>query len=133
MTAAGADKPAVLVVEDDDQVAFLIQFILEQDGYRVQRAADGRAAQQIISGMAPPALVTLDITLPHMQGDELIVLIKSQPGWERVPVLMVTAKPRDKDMAWAIKSGAQGYIVKPFKPEQLREQVRKLLGGKPAG
>ena len=133
MTAAGADKPAVLVVEDDDQVAYLIQFILEQDGYRVQRAADGRAAQQIITGMAPPALVTLDITLPHMQGDELIVLIKSQPGWEQVPVLMVTAKPKDKDMAWAIKSGAQGYIVKPFKPEQLREQVRKLLGGKPAG
>lgn len=125
-------KPVVLVVEDDDQVAYLIQFILEQDGYRVQRAADGRAAQQIIAGMAPPALVTLDIALPHVQGDELIVLIKSQPGWEGVPVLMVTAKPRDKDMAWAVKSGAQGYVVKPFKPEQLREQVRKLVARKPA-
>jgi two-component system alkaline phosphatase synthesis response regulator PhoP len=126
------DKPIVLVVEDDDQIAYLIQFILEQDGYHVQRAADGKAAQQIIAGMRPPALVTLDISLPHMQGDELILLLRSQPGWEKVPVLMVTAKPKDKDMPWAIKSGAQGYIVKPFKPEELRERVRKLTGAAPA-
>jgi len=130
--SANADKPAVLVVEDDDQIAYLIQFILEQDGYRVQRAADGKAAAQMIAGMPPPALVTLDIGLPKMQGDELILLIKSQPGWEKVPVLMVTAKPKDRDMAWAIKSGAQGYIVKPFKPEELRERVRALAGAKPA-
>ncbi|MFY9316015.1 MAG: response regulator transcription factor [Burkholderiales bacterium] len=124
---ANTEKPVVLVVEDDDQVAYLIQFILEQDGFRVQRAADGKAAQQMIAGVAAPALVTLDITLPGVQGDELMIQIRSQPGWERVPVLMVTAKPKDKDMAWAIKSGAQGYLVKPFKPEQLREQVRKLV------
>ena len=132
MSAADANKPVVLVVEDDDQIAYLIQFILEQDGYRVQRAADGKAAQQIIAGMKAPALVTLDISLPHVQGDELMLLVRSQPGWENVPVLMVTARPKDKDMPWAIKSGAQGYIVKPFKPEELRERVRKLLGAKPA-
>ena len=97
----------------------------------VQRAADGKAAQQIIAGMAAPAIVTLDLALPAVQGDELMIQMRSQPGWERVPVLMVTAKPKDKDMAWAIKSGAQGYLVKPFKPEQLREQVRKLVARKP--
>ncbi len=127
------DKPAALVIEDDDQAAYLIQFILEQDGFRVQRAADGKTAQQLIESMAPPAIVTLDIWLPQMQGDELMVLLRSQAGWERVPVLMVTAKPKDKDMAWAIKSGAQGYLVKPFRPDELRDQVRKLVGRKPAG
>ena len=130
---ADAAKPVALVVEDDDQIAYLIQFILEQDGYRVQRAADGKAAQQLITGMAAPAVVTLDIALPQVQGDELMVLMRSQPGWERVPVLMVTAKPKDKDMAWAIKSGAQGYLVKPFQPDELRAQVRKLVARKPAG
>ena len=129
---AAADKPVALVVEDEDQIAYLIQFILEQDGYRVQRAADGKAALQIIAGMAAPALVTLDIALPKVQGDELMVQIRSQPGWEKVPVLMVTAKPKDKDMAWAIKSGAQGYLVKPFKPEELRAQVGTLVARKPA-
>ena len=130
---ANADKPAALVIEDDDQAAYLIQFILEQDGFRVHRAADGKAAQQAIESMAPPAIVTLDIWLPQMQGDELMVLLRSQAGWERVPVLMVTAKPKDKDMAWAIKSGAQGYLVKPFRPDELRDQVRRLVGRKPAG
>ena len=130
---ANADKPAALVIEDDDQAAYLIQFILEQDGFRVQRAADGKAAQQLIESMAPPAIVTLDIWLPQMQGDELMVLLRSQAGWDRVPVLMVTAKPKDKDMAWAIKSGAQGYLVKPFRPDELRDQVRRLVGRKPAG
>jgi len=130
---ADAAKPLALVIEDDDQAAYLIQFILEQDGYRVQRAADGKAAQKLIEGMPPPAVVTLDIWLPQMQGDELMVLIRSQAGWEKVPVLMVTAKPKDKDMAWAIKSGAQGYLVKPFKPEELREQVRKIVARKPGG
>jgi DNA-binding response OmpR family regulator len=130
---AEAAKPVALVIEDDDQIAYLIQFILEQDGYRVQRAADGKAAQQIITGTPAPAVVTLDIALPQVQGDELMVLLRSQPGWERVPVLMVTAKPKDKDMAWAIKSGAQGYLVKPFQPDELRAQVRKLVARKPAG
>ena len=130
---AEAAKPVALVIEDDDQVAYLIQFILEQDGFRVQRAADGRTAQLIIAGMPAPALVTLDIALPQVQGDELMVQLRSQPGWEKVPVLMVTAKPKGKDMAWAIQSGAQGYLVKPFRPEQLREQVRKLVARKPAG
>jgi DNA-binding response OmpR family regulator len=129
---AAADKPAALVIEDDDQAAYLIQFVLEQDGFLVQRAADGKAAQQLIASLPAPAIVTLDIWLPQLQGDELMVLLRSQPGWEKVPVLMVTAKPKDKDMAWAIKSGAQGYLVKPFRPDELRAQVRKLTGRQPA-
>jgi two-component system alkaline phosphatase synthesis response regulator PhoP len=129
---ADADKPTALVIEDDDQAAYLIQFVLEQDGFRVERAADGKAAQQLIASLPAPAIVTLDIWLPQMQGDELMVLLRSQAGWEKVPVLMVTAKPKDKDMAWAIKTGAQGYLVKPFRPDELRAQVRKLTGRKPA-
>jgi two-component system alkaline phosphatase synthesis response regulator PhoP len=129
---ADADKPTALVIEDDDQAAQLIQFILEQEGFRVQRAADGKTAQQLIASLPAPAIVTLDIWLPQMHGDELMVLLRSQAGWEKVPVLMVTAKPKDKDMAWAIKTGAQGYLVKPFRPDELRAQVRKLTGRKPA-
>ncbi len=120
-------KPTLLVVEDDDQIAYLMQFILEQDGYVVHRAGDGKAALQIIAGMtAPPALVTLDINLPHVKGDELVLQIRSTPGWESVPVVMVTARAKDKDLPWAIKSGANAYLVKPFRPEELRETVRRL-------
>lgn len=127
-----AAKPQVLVVEDDDQIAFLIQYILEQDGYHVHRAADGKAAKQIIAGLQPPALVTLDISLPDASGVDLILHIKDTAGWERVPIVMVTAQPKGKDVNWAIKSGAKAYIVKPFRPEELRDCVRKVLGKMPA-
>lgn len=121
-----SDKPLILVVEDDDQIAFLIQYMLEHNGYAVTRAADGAAAKAMIEKMAPPALVTLDINLPHASGDELMILIKSTPGWERVPVVMVTAKPKDHDVTWAVKTGAKAYLAKPFRPEELLEIVGRL-------
>jgi DNA-binding response OmpR family regulator len=123
-------RPVVLVVEDDDQIAYLMQFILEQDGYTVHRAADGKTAQEHLERLAPVALVTLDIALPDTTGVELIVRIRATPGWEKVPIVMVTAKPKEKEVNWAIKSGAKAYIVKPFKPEELRDCVRRVLAKK---
>ena len=126
-------KQIVLLVEDEDQIAFLMRHMLEQEGWAVQRAADGKAAKELIGRLAPPALVTLDIALPDMSGVDLILHIKDTPGWQKVPIVMVTAKPKGKDVNWAIKSGADAYIVKPFKPDELRDCVRRLIGPKPAG
>jgi DNA-binding response OmpR family regulator len=120
-------KPVVLVVEDDDQTALFIRHFLEQDGYEVRQAADGKEALEAIAGMPPPALVTLDIDLPHAKGDELMLQIKTRPGWERVPVIMVTATPKSVDTTWAVRTGAKAYLVKPFKPAELLDTVRKLV------
>ena len=124
---AEAAKPVVLVVEDDDQIAFMMQFILEQEGFAVQRAPDRKSAEALIAKMPPPALVTLDIQLPDGTGVDLILVIKDKPEWARVPIIMVTAQAKHKDVNWAIKSGAKAYIVKPFKPEVLRDTVRLIL------
>lgn len=126
----GQDRKAhALVVEDEEGIARLIRFILEQEGYEVHCAVDGNAALECLTRLSPPALVTLDIALPHVSGVELIVRIKSTPGWERVPIMMLTAKPKGKELAWAIKSGAKAYLVKPFKPQELRDVARRLVGG----
>ena len=115
-----------MVIEDDDQVALFIRHVLERNGYEVRVAADGKAAQALIGPTPPPSLVTLDIDLPHTSGDELMLKIKTTPGWERVPVVMVTATPKTEDSAWAVKKGAKAYLVKPFKPEELVDCVRRL-------
>jgi len=120
------DARAVLVVEDDDDMANLMRRTLEEDGWTVHRAADGKGAKELIGRLAPPALVTLDIFLPDTSGVELILQVKSTPGWERVPIVMVTAKPKDKEVNWAIKSGAKAYLVKPFKAAALRDCVRRV-------
>jgi DNA-binding response OmpR family regulator len=121
------DKPLILVVEDDDQTALFIRHFLEQDGYEVRQAADGRQALSLIAEMQPPALITLDIDLPHASGDELMMQIKTTAGWERVPVVMVTATPKTPQTSWALKTGSKAYLVKPFKPDELLQTVRKLL------
>lgn len=127
------NKPTVLIVEDDDDMAVLMQRILEKDGWTVHRAVDGKEAKELIGRLAPPALVTLDIFLPDTSGVDLILHVKDTPGWERVPIVMVTSKPKDKDVNWAIKSGATAYLVKPFKPDELRDCVRRVARKPAAG
>jgi DNA-binding response OmpR family regulator len=116
----------VLIVEDDDDMAALMRLVLEKDGWTVHRAADGKGAKELMRRLAPPELVTLDIFLPDASGVDLILNVRDTPGWERVPIVMVTAKPKDKEVNWAIKSGATAYLVKPFRQEELRDCVRRV-------
>ena len=115
-----------LVVEDDPQIAHILKFILEREGYEVHHAADGRSAVSLIESLAPPAIVTLDIMLPHTDGYELLQRVRSRPGWETVPVILLTARSQEKDIVRALEAGANDYIVKPFKPDELRARVKRL-------
>ena len=115
-----------LVVEDDPQIAHILKFILEREGYEVHLAADGRSAVSLIESLAPPAIVTLDIMLPHTDGYELLKRVRNRPGWETVPVILLTARSQEKDIVRALEAGANDYIVKPFKPDELRARVRRL-------
>jgi CheY-like chemotaxis protein len=124
------DKPTILVVEDDDQTALFIRYFLEKEGYLVRHASDGKQAEEFIAAQPAPDLVTLDIDLPHARGDDLMLQIKTRPGWERVPVVMVTATPKSGDTNWAIRKGAKGYLMKPFQPADLLDCVAKLLAKK---
>lgn len=125
-------KPVVLVVEDDAAISQLLGFLFEKDGYTVHLARSGAAAVQLLKSLPPPTLVTLDISLPDSSGVELIVHIRSTPGWERVPIIMVTARPQGDEEVWAVEAGARAYLLKPFKPQELRDCVRRVLA-QPAG
>ena len=126
MEHAGA-KPMALIVEDDDQIAYLLRFILEREGFEVKLARDGRSAQRLVVNLAPPALVTLDVMLPDIDGFQLLALMRKQATWKDVPILMLTAKSQDKDVARAREAGASDYIFKPFKPDDLRARIRQLV------
>lgn len=125
--------PAVLIVEDDDQMADLMRHILEKDGWTVHRAGSGKEAKELTGRLAPPDLVTLDIFLPDASGVDLILHVKDAPGWARVPIVMVTAKAKDKEVNWAIKTGAKAYLVKPFQPDELRDCARRYARKPAAG
>lgn len=124
---AGQTSRLALVVEDDDQIAYLLRFILEREGFKVELASDGRVAQELVMNGTPPALVLLDVMLPFVDGYQLLAAIRAKEGWEAVPVLMLTAKSQEKDIVRALDSGAADYMVKPFKPDELRSRVRRLV------
>lgn len=123
-----ATAPSILVVEDDEHIGELLKFLLERQGYRVDRCTEGRAARAYIEGGgAPPRLILLDVMLPFCDGFELVGLIRSQPGWGEVPIIMLTAKTTESDIVRALDAGANDYIVKPFQPNELMARLRRYV------
>lgn len=118
--------PSVLVVEDDDHIAHLLKFMLERGQYRVHQVRDGRAAKAFIETEKVPNVVLLDVMLPYFDGFELVRLLRAQPGWQQVPVIMLTAKTQEQDIVRALDAGANDYIVKPFQPNELLARLRRL-------
>ncbi|CAN0496737.1 unnamed protein product [Ectocarpus sp. 12 AP-2014] len=120
---------SVLMVEDEEDIAFLIRFLLERNGYQVEHAADGKQAIERLtqSERNTPNLVLLDIMLPYHDGLEVLAQLRAQPAWESVPVLMLTAKAREADIIRALELGADDYVTKPFQPDELLARVRRFL------
>ena len=125
------DQPSprlpVLVVEDDEHVAHLLQFMLLRNGFEVHLAADGRQGKALIETMPPPACALLDVMLPFHDGFQLVRMLRAQPGWERVPVILLTAKTQERDIVRGLESGADDYVVKPFQPNELLARLRRLV------
>ncbi|MBB62697.1 response regulator transcription factor [Stutzerimonas balearica] len=125
MTESASQR--ILMVEDEEDIAFLIRFLLERHGFAVEHAADGRQALDCLATNAPPDLALMDIMLPYHDGLELIERLRAQPGWETLPVLMLTAKAREVDVVRALELSADDYVTKPFQPEELLARIRRLL------
>lgn len=127
-TASGTNGSgrSVLVVEDNPIIATLLRHLLERRGYEVETVADGREAVVRIDGQ-PPGLVLLDVMLPYTDGFEVIRQLRSKPAWQNVPVIMLTAKAQERNVVRALDAGANDYVIKPFKPEELAARVRRFL------
>lgn len=126
MPENAAAAPVAFVVEDDEHIAHLLKFMLERSGYRVEHARDGRAAQAYIQSQPAPEIALLDVMLPFMDGLQLVGLVRKQPGWQEVPVIMLTSKTQERDIVRALDAGANDYIHKPFQPEELLARLRRF-------
>ncbi|MBD3895128.1 response regulator [Halomonas sp. ML-15] len=131
MSEAATSASRILMVEDEEDIAFLIRFLLERNGYTVEHAADGRQALERIASSDIsgdiPALVLLDVMLPYHDGLEILERLRAQPGWQAVPVLMLTAKAREADIVRALELGADDYVTKPFQPDELLARLRRFM------
>lgn len=117
----------VLVAEDDDEIGEILEFMIAREGFKVLRAHDGREAIRLIEESDAPDLIVLDIMLPYHDGFELIAKVRARAGWESIPVVMLTARSQENDIARALEAGANDYVVKPFQPQELIARMRRLL------
>ena len=123
-------QATALVVEDDEHIAHLLRFMLEREGYNVMHAGDGREGLRLIETQPAPAVALLDVMLPFVDGFELVRRLRGQPGWDAVPVLMLTAKTQEKDIVRALDAGANDYVLKPFQPAELLARMRRFTRGR---
>ncbi|MEO1645505.1 MAG: response regulator, partial [Chloroflexota bacterium] len=114
----------ILVVDDDQHIIDLAQMYLEQDGFTVESANDGRAALNKILD-DEPALVVLDLMMPELDGWEVCRRVRAQSD---VPIIMVTARGEDIDKIVGLELGADDYLAKPFELEELLIRVNNLTG-----
>ncbi|WP_223646949.1 exopolysaccharide biosynthesis response regulator EpsW [Corallococcus sp. EGB] len=119
----------VLLVEDSPMFRVMLRDMLQQMGVKnVVEQPNGKAAMEYLtSGALKPDLVCLDLTLPDVSGYDVCEHIRRTPAIKHVPVLMVSARNLPEDKAYAEEAGANGYLGKPFTPEELEKRVRQVL------
>ena len=122
-----ASRTAV-VVDDDQIIVMLLQHLLSRRGFQVQIATDGRQAVDFLNTFTePPSLVLLDVMLPYVDGFEIIKMIREHTTWSSVPIIMLTSKSQEHNIVRALDQGANDYIVKPFRPEELLARIRRII------
>lgn len=113
----------VLIVDDDSSLAEMLSIVLRNEGLEVSHVADGSSAVATFRSVRPD-LVLLDVMLPGMDGVEVCKRIRAESG---VPIVMLTARTDTVDVVLGLESGADDYVVKPFKPQELIARVRARL------
>jgi two-component system phosphate regulon response regulator PhoB len=116
----------ILIIEDDTDIAALIAHYLEKAGYESDIVADGVQALAA-AGATPPDLVILDLMLPGLNGLEVCKALRADDRTAALPIIMLTARGEESERILGLDSGADDYVVKPFRPNELMARVRAQL------
>ena len=117
----------ILTVEDSTSLREMIIFTLAGAGYDVAEAEDGRAAVERLKGFKADLVIT-DLNMPNMNGIDLTRSLRADASYRFIPIIFLTTESQMQKKQAAKEAGATGWIVKPFKPDQLLQVVRKILG-----
>jgi DNA-binding response OmpR family regulator len=120
-------KPVVLVAEDDEDILALVVFDLEDEGYEVLTARNGAEAIRLAFERLPD-LILLDVAMPGLDGYEVTRRLRADESTRGTPVVLLTARAQVRDVITGFEAGANDYVTKPFKPEELRTRLHAALG-----
>jgi CheY-like chemotaxis protein len=117
----------ILIVDDEEGIIFLIKRRLVKLGYEVTEAHNGLDGITLAK-QKHPDLILLDFMMPELSGLEACRMLKSDPQYESIKIVLLTARDQQKDKDVAKEVGADGYITKPFEPDDLIAKVKELIG-----
>ncbi len=123
-----AARASALLVDNDVNMLFSLDFLLRSEGYHTVCARDGEAALQAMEN-ACPDIVVLDITMPKINGYEVCQRIRANPAWREVKILFVSAKSHAIEIEKGFGLGADGYQTKPFSSADLLAKVAEVMSG----
>lgn len=116
----------IMAVDDSASIRQMVNFTLKDAGYDVIEAMDGKDALNKLNGTSIHMLIS-DVNMPNMDGIELVRQLRAIPDYRFIPIIMLTTESQDAKKQEGKQVGATGWIVKPFKPEQLTAVVKKVL------
>ena len=123
-------KKTILIVEDDDVTASILERHLKSEGFDVIRAKESQEALDAIAKKSI-SLISLDVKIPGMDGFELLRRFRKMPALHRIPIMMVTSLGKQQDVVRGFQLGADDYILKPFSPREFQARVLRFLEKQP--
>ena len=116
----------ILIADDEPNIVISLEYLMKREGYEVLIARDGQEALDTIL-RERPQLVLLDVMMPNKTGFEVCQQVRATESVKDTPILMLTAKGRETDIAKGLGSGADAYMTKPFSTKELVRKVREML------
>lgn len=125
-----AEKPLIIVMDDEEDICRLVMYTLNAHGYEVRTAHDGEVGLELIRAERP-AMIVLDIKMPRMNGYQVLAQLQQDPALAAIPVVVMTSLTDDSDRtdeAWAEHLGVRQFVTKPMDPDVIVQAAHKILG-----
>jgi DNA-binding response OmpR family regulator len=120
-------RPLVLIADDDSDILSLVALRLERSGFEVVVARDGEQALATALDREPD-IALLDVMMPKLDGYEVTALLRDNQATRHIPIILLTARVQEADIARGLEAGADDYVKKPFSTRELRDRVQAALG-----
>ena len=117
---------SILIADDEPNIVLALEFVLQEEGYRVRVARDGQEALDALAAELPDLLL-LDVMLPRVSGFEVCERVRARAAWRGLRVVMLSAKGREVEVQKGLALGADAYVTKPFAIKELLAEVARQL------
>ena len=117
----------IMTVDDSVSIRQMVSFTLKREGFEIVEAVDGVDAMKKLNTDSQVHMMITDLNMPNMDGIELIRNVRANPRYKFMPIIMLTTESQEERKQEGKAAGATGWIVKPFKPEQLLGVIKKVL------